>query len=223
MSTYLDGEQYCYVEEDGHRYAVYRTEEKRGGIFHPLTALSATREDELIFGTSCGDVCIFNTDKRGVAPDFISNSPDFSKEEYEATYTRKIHPYFYSFADRAPRYALKSAKDSCGASGVLKSTVKHSLAVTFRAKGGSPICEVGTDKSGYSEACRLPSSDVDFSYLDFSSLSFSTADRMTAPISEKEKGWIEKQVAISSSDFRCPIGISEITYRFTVKGRIKKT
>ena len=42
-------------------------------------------------------------------------------------------------------------------------------------------------------------------------------------MSEKEKGWIEKQVAIYSKDFCAPIGVSEISYRYTVKGRIKKT
>ena len=40
---------------------------------------------------------------------------------------------------------------------------------------------------------------------------------------EKEKNWIEKQVAIHSKDFGAPFGISEILYGFTVKGRIKKT
>ena len=106
---------------------------------------------------------------------------------------------------------------------MLKNTVKHSLTFTCSTSAGRTVCEVGTDKRGYKEVWQLPNAQIDFSYLDFKSLSFSTNDRVTVPMSEKEKGWIEKQVAIYSKDFCAPIGVSEISYRYTVKGRIKKT
>lgn len=220
MSASVDGELYTYVEEGGILYPVYKTEERVGGEFYPLTAICKSGDGELIFGTECGDVCIFNTDKRGLLPDFIESEDG---EKYGDVYDRKIHPYYYSFADRAPRYALKSAKDNCGISNALKNTVKHSFAFSIKTDGGSPLCEVGTDRRGYGEVCRVPNSEIDFSYFDFSALSFSTSDRITVPVSEREKSWIEKQVAISSSDFCSPIGIGEISYRFTVKGRIKKS
>ena len=223
MSVPVDGEQYCYVSADGKRYAVHKTEEKTGGTFYPLSAIHVSYDDELFFGTESGDVCVFNTDKRGVAPDFIKSADGFSDEEYKSVYSRKIHPYFYTFADHAPTYALKTAKDSCGATSLLKNTVKHSLTLTCKTTAGRTVCEVGTDKRGYKESRHLPNAAIDFSYLDFESLSFFTAERVTVPMSEKEKGWIEKQVAIYSNNFRSPIGISEISYRFTVKGRIKKT
>ena len=223
MSVFSDGEQYCYVSLDGKRYAVHKTEEIKGGVFHPLCALHVSREDELFFGTTSGDVCVFNTDKRGVAPDFIRSCEGFSDEEYKSVFARKIHPYFYSFAGVAPTYVLKTAKDNCTDSSVLKNTVKHSLTLTCKTFAGRTLCEVGTDKRGYQESWHLPNAAVDFSYLDFGSLSFSTLERVTAPISEKEKGWIEKQITVYSNDFASPIGISEISYRFTVKGRIKKT
>jgi hypothetical protein len=90
------------------------------------------------------------------------------------------------------------------------------------AKGsGSVVCEVGTDRSGYSENARIPNAEVDFSSFDFAYLAFETADHFTIPISEKEKMWIEKEIAISSSD-GAPIAIYSMSYRFTVKGRIKR-
>lgn len=222
MSVSVDGEQYYYVTDGEKRYAVHKTEEVRGGTFYPLSALYSSYDNELFFGTECGDVCIFNSDKRGIAPDFIRKDADFDEEEYKNNFSRKIHPYFYSFAGVSPTYALKTAKDNCGMSNVLKNTVKHSLAFTCRASVGRPVLEVGTDKRGYREVWHLPNAEVDFSYLDFASLSFSTSERITVPMSEKEKGWIEKQIAVYSKDFCSPIGISEISYRFTVKGRIKK-
>ena len=223
MSVMVDGEQYCYVEQDGKRYAVHKTEEIIGGTFYPLTSLHSSREDELFFGTKCGDVCIFNTDKRGIAPEHIGSASGFSDEEYKSVFGRKIHPYYYSFSGFAPTYAIKTPKDNCGASSELKNTVKNSLALTCKTAVGRIICEVGTDKRGYKECRHLPNSEVDFSYFDFESLSFSTSERITVPMSEKEKGWLEKQVAIYSKDFGSPFGISEIHYGFTVKGRIKKT
>jgi hypothetical protein len=75
--------------------------------------------------------------------------------------------------------------------------------------------------SGYTEKCILPSGEVDFSDFSFDSLALDCSDIQTIPISEKEKGWIEKSVAVYCDDFRSPIGIYSITYRYKPKGRIK--
>ena len=85
---------------------------------------------------------------------------------------------------------------------------------------GSVVCEVGTDRSGYSENARIPNAEVDFSCFNFAFLAFETASHFTIPISEKEKNWIEKEIAVSSTD-GAPIAIYSMSYRFTVKGRIK--
>jgi hypothetical protein len=47
-------------------------------------------------------------------------------------------------------------------------------------------------------------------------------DYFTIPINEKEKNWIEKQINIYSDGYNAPIGICSITYRYTIKGRIKQ-
>ncbi len=223
MSTiYADGVKVYYTLEDGIKYALYPTEEYEGGTFYPATTILTTDDDILLFGTDGGAVCIFNNDRRGVAPPYISEDPDFDEEEYRQKNGRRIHPYYYRFDDHLPTYAARTVLDNCGIPHLTKSTVKHSLTVKMSANGsGGVVCEVGTDRSGYSEHAEIPSAEIDFSSFDFAYLAFETADHFTLPISEKEKNWIEKEIAISSTD-GAPIAIYSVSYRFTVKGRIKK-
>ena len=58
--------------------------------------------------------------------------------------------------------------------------------------------------------------------MNFSSLTFSTTDAYTVPVSEKAKGWVEKQISIYSDGFRAPFGLYNVAYRFFVRGSIKK-
>ena len=221
-SENIDGETVYYVKDEFTRYEVYPTEEFKGGVFSMASAILG-HGDVLIFGTHSGDVCIFNNDLRGVAPKRISDAEGFDVEEYESKMGRRIHPDFYSFAGHAPRYALKTALDDGGMPHLTKSTVKHSL--TLKCKSftrSSIVCEVGTDLSGYREIATFPAGEFDFSQIDFSTLSVNTHDSVSLPISEKEKGWIEKQIALYSDAFLSPFGIYSVTYRFTVKGKIKK-
>lgn len=222
MSEALGGDTVLFVNDGDKKYTVYKTEENVGGVFYPLTAITSVDERLLIFGTENGDVCIFNNDKRGIAPPFIAESEGFDKDEYAMHFSRVIHPYYYDFATVSPRYAIKTAPDSCQLPHLSKNTVKHSMALSCTSDSSGLVCEVGTERKGYREVCKLPNSCVDFSYLDFSSLAFCTSERITVPISEKEKNWVEKQISIYSEQFRCPIGVSSVTYRFTVRGRIKK-
>ena len=218
----LNGEPVYYTLENGVKYSVYPTEEYEGGIFHPATVLLTTDDDLLVFGTDDGNVCVFNNDMRGTPPPYIADDDDFDEDEYRLKYGRVIHPYYYRFADHTPTYSLRTVLDNCGIPHLTKSTVKHSLTIKMSAKGsGSVICEVGTDKSGYSENACIPNAEIDFTSFDFAHLAFETADHFTLPISEKEKDWIEKEIAISSSD-GAPIAIYSMSYRFNVKGRIKR-
>ena len=159
---------------------------------------------------------------RGVAPPHIAEESGFDEAEYKAKYGNRIHPYYYRFVDHTPTYALRTMLDNCGIPHLAKSTVKHSLAMKMSAAGtGNVVCEVGTDRSGYRESARVPGAEIDFANLNFAHIAFETADHFTVPISEKEKNWIEKEIAISSSD-GAPIAIYSISYRFTIKGRIKR-
>ena len=217
------GEEQVYFVNDGQlRYEVLPTEEFTGGVFSPAVELLGIY-GYLIFGTKSGDVCVFNNDKRGVAPERIAQSPDFDGEEYSAKMARRIHTDFYSFAGHAPRYALKTVFDNCSIPNLTKSTVKGSLTLKCRAFTKSNlVCEVGTDNSGYKETTSFPGTEFDFSALDFGGFTSNTSQSFSVPIAEREKGWIEKQITLYSDEFASPFGIYSINYRFTVKGKIKK-
>ena len=104
-----------------------------------------------------------------------------------------------------------------------KSTVKHSLAMKLKSAGsGSFTAEVFCDTRGYRELCDFPSGKLSFSDMDFSSLTLETEDSYTVPLSEREKRWVEKQIAVYTDEYESPFGVYSIAYRFTVEGKIKK-
>lgn len=222
MSEHGNLSMVYFVNDGDKKYEVYPTEQRRGGRFNPATKISVV-DDLLFFGTVNGDLCVFNSDKRGTPPDQLAASPDFDADDYKEKYGRIIHPTFYSFANHAPTYALRTKLDNGSIPHLIKDTVKHSLSLKCRAFcSGQIICEVSTDKDGYSEVCRFPGGAISFADIDFSSLSLSTDASFTVPLSEKEKGWIEKQISLYTNDYNSPFGIYTIAYRFTVRGKIKK-
>ena len=210
-----------YTEEKGIKYEAYTAGEAVGGTFYPASCVKGTGK-LLFFGTESGDICVFNNDKRGEPPSWIKSSEGFDAEEYKRSYGGRIHPYYYSFASHAPRYALTTAKDNGGFPNLTKSTVKSSLAVKAKLFGsGSFTFEVYNDKKGYREVAELPSASLDFAEMDFAAVSFSNAESLTIPLKEKEKGWIEKEMNFYSDSFSSPFGIYSITFRFFIKGKIK--
>lgn len=220
-SVVINGETVYYVSCQYGNCEVYQTEERTGGIFTPASHVIAVGE-LLFFATSSGQICVFNNDKRGIAPPSVLSLPEYNPQDYSAEYGRRIHPYYYSFAGHAPRYALITPKDNCGIPHLLKSTKKRSLTLKCRAVSSGLIkCEVGSDREGYSEVCSFPNKDLSFSDIDFSSMSLDTDDVYTVALSEKLKNWVEKQITVYTDEYGSPFGIYSIAYRFTVKGNIK--
>ena len=221
-SIKVNKETVYYTNENGKRYEVYATEERDGGTFSPATHIICI-DERLIFATGDGQVFVFNNDMHGIAPPYLCDEDGFNEEEYRAVWGNKLHPYYYSFAGHAVRYALQTKIDNCSIPHLLKNTVKNSLSVKCKAvSSGKIICEVGTDNGGYKELARFPSRDLFFADIDFSSFSLSTDDVYTIPINEREKGWIEKQITLYSEEFASPFAVCIIAYRFYVKGNIKK-
>ena len=213
-----------YTAEDGVYYEVYPTEEYTGGTFYPAK-LVCTVGERLFFLSEDGSLSVFNNDMRAKLPKSIEElyTDEGEREAYLSALGRRIDPYYYSFGNRAPRYALVTAKDNCGIPHLEKDTLKGSLTVKCRSISSAVIrCEVGTDKDGYSEICRFPGMNFSFNDVNFSALTFSTTDTYTVPVSEKTKGWVEKQISLYSDGFRAPFGVFTLAYRFTVRGKIKK-
>ena len=223
-SEIKEGKTVYYAVVDNERYEVYPTEEKTGGIFHPLVSLCSFEGDILFFGTDNGDICVFNNDKRGIAPKFISESADFDPNEYEGYGGRRIHPSFYTFDTHSMRCGIRTAPSDCQVAGLSKNTVKHSLVLKCRLDGaGSIKCEVKTNRSGYTEYASYPNAVPDFSDWSFASLTLDSEECVSLPINEKEKNWVDKEIAVYCDDFRTPIGVYSISYRYTLRGKIKHT
>ena len=221
-TTHPDGNIIYFTIEKGIRYEVYLTTEMYGGTFSPASCIFGTEDNLLLFGTESGDICIFNNDMRGIAPPALKEMAGFNEKEYKKSFGRRIHPYYYSFANHSPRYSVKTVADDGSFPHATKNTEKHSLTVKLRSLGcKSLVCEAGTEKNGYREVARLPDCALDFSEFDFSALSFSNNEYVTLPLKEKEKGWIEKTVSFYSKEYCSPFGICTVTYRFKLKGKIK--
>lgn len=219
MSTTSGLVYYTFIGSDS--YAAYPTTEMQGGTFSPLCEIFVLGE-RLFFGTECGDVCVFNNDKRGIPPSSLSSDPEFDAEEYKRLYGRQIHPSYYSFDKRPVVYSLRTALDDCGFPHMLKSSVKKSLIVKCKSfTAGELVCEVGTDKSGYREICKFPAASLSFADFNFETPTLSVGDSITVSIGEKEKGWLEKQISLYSNAYQSPIGIDKIAYRFKIAGRLK--
>ena len=215
------GEAYFYVVLDGERKRVLPTEERCGGVFHPA-ACFMSQDKYLFFATDAGDVCVFNNDKRGVAPDFVREAPDFDEDVYQRSMGNKIHPYFYDFASHRAHYTVKTALDDCGIPHLTKSSVKKSLVVKARAYYPDAIsCEVATDRQDGIPVASFPYASGGFDDFSFDEPIWATGKYTSTALAEKEKKWVEKQIILSSNRFRSPISVYSITYRYTIKGKIK--
>ena len=211
---------YYGLAEDG-RYLLYPTEQMKGGTFYPASAFLGV-DDLLYFGTEGGVLMIFNNDMRGVAPPYLREKADFDPVKYKQKMGRRIHPYYYSFDRHAPRYVVTTAKDDCDVPHLTKSTSKNSLVMRCASYTSSRIAvEIYTEREAYKELTFFPAGEWDFAELDFSAAVMDNAGYNSLPLSEKEKGWVEKQINVYSDEFLSPIALCSLTYRYKIKGRIK--
>ena len=218
-----EGTLVYFIKKDGKKVEVYPTEEMAGGDFCPAK-ITLGFEDRLLFSTDSGAVCAFNTDMRGVAPEGVRSSPDFDAMEYSLRMGNRIHPYFYDFNLHAPRCALITAADDCGIPHLRKSTVNHSLTLKIATfPGGRLYCEVGRDGEGFKRVGTVDGGITDISSLSFLSVPFDSSETVTVAMHERERGWTEKSIAVYSDNFRSPIGVYSICYRYRISGRIRNS
>ena len=220
-TTDASGVTYYYVQDGAKKYRVVPTEEMIGGEFSPATVF-ISYSDRLFFATDKGHVCVFNNDKRGVAPPCVTESEDYDEAEYQRTMGNKIHPLYYSFAGHAPTYVVKTALDDCGVPHLTKSTVKKSLVIKAKSYTPDAIrCEVIADTRDPVYVGSFPAVSVGFDNFDFTSVPWYVSRYTSVTLSENEKRWVEKQICLSSDTFASPISVYSITYRYVIKGKIK--
>lgn len=214
-------EKIYYTVEDKKKYTVYPTDEFTGGDFYPATVLHSIGK-RLYFATSSGDLCVFNNDMRGVPPEKIAEAEGFDAEEYASVMGERLHPDFYLFDDRAPKYSLVTAWDDCGVPYLTKSTVGNSMVIKCKSLAAGKVrVDVESDVAGPGtfENISLGVLDTADSILP---LALGATDKHTVAINDRSHSFCEKRVAISSEYPHAPFGIYSISYRYRIKGKIKR-
>ena len=134
----------------------------------------------------------------------------------------RLHPYFYSFAKHTPTYVIRTALDDCGIPHLTKSTVKKSLVVKAKSEVPDAIrCDVKADEREPTYVDSFPAARSGFDTLSFDAAPWYVGRYGAVALGENEKRWIEKQITLSSKCFESPIAIYSISYRYTIKGKIK--
>ncbi|MBR3681013.1 MAG: leucine-rich repeat domain-containing protein [Clostridia bacterium] len=218
-----DGKTFYFTYGGETRYAVYPTEEY--GYTDFMAAEKYLAVDGRLYFTANGTVFVFNNDMRSVplSEDYLIRM-GITEAEYREIYGRRLHPSLYSFDGIAPRYVIKTVKTDCGVPHLTKSTVKSSLTVKLgRATVALPTCKATTDKGKYSEFVSIGGRALCFLDIDFARLSLNPEMDQTVAVAEKEKDWIEKDIAIYSEAPSSPISLHGISFRYKIKGRIKHT
>lgn len=218
--TTAGGTKYWYAVSDGVNYLVDCVDgEKEGyGEFYPATVCLVV-DDALYFGTENGDICCFNTDKRGKD----KNGHAFAS----ADLLDKFAPEMYTFAGCAYPSEFATCRDNAGYPHVTKTTVNSSLVVKFKHLAvQSTDIKVSTDRKTMhpispkgNHTTSLVANEFDAANIDLGNVGF--GDGNIIPFKEKEKKWVEKQFFFRSDDYERPFGVSYLAYRFRVAGKIK--
>ena len=222
MSVMSEGGMIFYVEGDGKKYAVYPTEERKGGTLSEPSVIFSDGK-LLFFGTGDGTLCLFNNDMRGIAPKAIATMRDFDDEEYAAVMGDRIHPYYYSFMGHAPTYAVRTERDDLGLPYAEKTTVPRSLGIMIRGMGtGKVFVKIGTDRGGESDGCEIHTSPLGFGTVDFSAFGVNGSDFELHVIDEPRRPFVDKDILIYTDEYASPFAIRSINYRYKIKGKIKR-
>lgn len=201
----------CYIERDGKKYLVGNKggELIGGGEFYAANKVLSVA-DRLIFGTTSGDVCIVNTDKRGESVDGRAVDPD------------KIDRSYYTFNGVAYLSGCSVRLDDCDKKSLTKRTVCGSVSARFKMIPGSYCAAMvslnGRDWSWLGEAF---SSRFDFADIDFGNFSFAENENNIVVFPELTRGWVNKQYYFYSDKFEAPFGLYELSYFYQISGRIR--
>jgi hypothetical protein len=200
-----------YTVEDGVKYVVEANgaEMKGVGEFFGATKILTVGE-RLIFGTDNGDICIINTDMRGVSVGDRCIEHD------------RIDRSFYSFNGVAYLSGCSLKLDDCDAKSCSKNTVPGTTTVRFKMMPGSHCTAmVSTNGRDWQRLGEAFSSRLDFADIEFSNLSFAENENNVVVFPEISRSWVNKQYYFYSDRFEAPFGLYELSYLWYVSGKIR--
>ena len=169
----------------------------------------------LIFATDY-DICIFNTDKRGVP------IKDDNGEILREVDSDKIDPSWYSFNGVPYRSALALRLDDCDKKALTKTTIYGTTVARLKMMPGSK-CRIKTSENGrdWEEIAEAHSTRTDLSDLRFDNLSFAEDEDDITVMPEHSRGWVSKQYYFESDGFCEPFGLYELSYIYKIAGKIR--
>lgn len=203
--TYIN-QTYCYVEEGEDKYLVgqFDGEMYGSGNFYPATRVLAIGE-RLYFGTTNGDICCVNTDRR-------NDQGRFDRD-------------WYTFNGVAYKSECSTRLDDCDKKAVAKATVCGTTVAVMKPMEGSK-CNVNISLNGrdWHTLCvgKTFGSSFDFSGFDFSNFSFAENETNFVKLPELTRNWINKQYFFYSNGYKEPFGLYELSYIYYVKGKIRR-
>ncbi|MBO7304151.1 MAG: hypothetical protein J6V09_02920, partial [Clostridia bacterium] len=206
-----DGSQF-YFYAHGNLALEAVDEERRGvGEFYPARKIVVVGE-RLFFGTADGDVCVINTDKRGV--------PDYEGQDIEPN---RISTRWYSFAGVRYSSLCATALDDCTKPMLAKGTIPGTAVARFKMMPGSRVCaNVSVNGRDFKKVGEAYASRYDAGSLDFSNFSFTENEDARIVLREFTRNWVDKQYSFVSDGFCEPFGIYEVSYLYVTKGKIRR-
>lgn len=206
-----DGSQFYFYAHGN--LALEAVDEERCGVgeFYPARKIVVVGE-RLFFGTADGDVCVINTDKRGV--------PDYEGQDIEPN---RISTRWYSFAGVRYSSLCATVLDDCTKPMLAKGTIPGTAVARFKMMPGSRVCaNVSVNGRDFKKVGEAYASRYDAGSLDFSNFSFTENEDARIVLREFTRNWVDKQYSFVSDGFCEPFGIYEVSYLYVTKGKIRR-
>ena len=208
---------YYYVDfSDFSRYIVdiIPNRKKGTGKFYGAKRVLAVGE-LLIFATDY-DICIFNTDKRGVS---LKDDDGNIIREVDSD---KIDPSWYSFNGVPYVSGCSIRLDDCEKKTVTKTTVYGTTVARLKMMPGSH-CRITSSVNGrdWDEVGEASAMRLDFSDIRFDNFSFAENEDEIYVLPELSRGWVSKQYYFYSDGFCEPFGLYELSYNYKIAGKIR--
>lgn len=205
-----DGREFYFYAAGN--YALDPVDEERvgSGVFYPATKILVIG-DRLFFGTAGGDVCVINTDKRGVSDDFDGDIG-----------TDRISTRWYTFHGVSYPSICVTRLDDCSKKSLAKSTVPGTAVARFKMMPGSRVrANVSLNGRDFKKVGEAFVSRYDAADIRFDNFSFTENEDAVVVLRELTRNWVDKQYSFVSDGFREPFGLYELSYLYNVKGKIR--
>jgi hypothetical protein len=202
-----------YIEEDGVKYPVVLFDNEKKGVGEFYGAKRVLAIGDLLFFATDYDICVFNTDKRGVP---------VNKDEDDIWESDKIDSSWYTFNGVPYKSACALRLDDCDRKSLTKTTIYGTTVARLKMMPGSR-CKIKSSTNGrdWIDVAEAYSTRMDFSDLRFDNMAFTENEDNVTVIREVSRGWVQKQYYFESDGFCEPFGLYELSYIYKIAGKIR--